>query len=687
MQNFEETGLSADVLKAIKELGFETPTPIQSKTISHLLTTKRDLIGLAQTGTGKTAAFGLPIIEQVDPFSKDIQALILCPTRELCIQVASDVTKYSKYKKGLTPLAIYGGASIEAQIKALQRGVQIVCGTPGRVNDLIRRGRLDFSNLKWLVLDEADEMLNMGFKEELDDILRDIPEEKQTLLFSATMPQEISRIAQKYMNDPEEIQAGKKNQGADTVQHNYYMVAAKNRYLALKRIVDINPDIYGLVFCRTRLETKDVADKLIEDGYNADALHGDLSQAQRDLVMQRFRQKSLQILVATDVAARGLDVNNLSHVINFNLPDDIEAYTHRSGRTGRAGKSGVSIVIIHSKEKNRLRDIERIIGKKFEQKEVPDGRAVCEKQLFHLVAKLENTVVDNEEIDDYLPPIHKRLEHLSKEEIIKRFVSVEFNRFNEYYRNAQDLNVTDRGDSGRGSRDGSGSQFSKCFINLGDKDSINKGVFLELLNGVDGMKEVEIGKIEILKTFTFFEVASDKVQTTLDALNGLEYNGRTIVVEQKTGAERRGGGGNYRDRGGDSRGGYRGGNDRRGGGDRRGSSDRGGSYDRGPRSDRSGGRSGGDSRPNRTGGSSERGANYNRSDRNDRNSGGSDRGNKYASRDRNDSYSSRPKTRSNDSERSYNSKPTIDSDSGDWRDFFSEKPKKSDDFDKKKKRR
>lgn len=550
MQTFEETGLQPDILRAITEMGFENPTPIQEKTISHLLGTNRDLVGLAQTGTGKTAAFSLPVIQQIDVQSKDTQALILCPTRELCMQVASDVIKFSKYIKGLSPLAIYGGANIEQQIRALKKGAQIVAGTPGRVNDLIRRGKLDLTRLRFLVLDEADEMLNMGFKDELDNILETVPKDKQTLLFSATMPKEIARIARQYMNDPEEMQAGKKNAGADTVNHYYYMVAAKHRYLALKRIVDINPNIYGLVFCRTRMETKDIADKLIEDGYNADALHGDLSQAQRDLVMQRFRQKSLQVLVATDVAARGLDVNNLTHVINYNLPDDIESYTHRSGRTGRAGRKGTSIAIIHSKEKRKIKDIEKIIGKQFEYKEIPDGKEICEKQLFHLVDNLENTIVENDDIEEYLPPILQKLDWLSKEEIIKRLVAVEFNRFNEYYKNAEDLNVSTKNfsESRRGDRDRDGRRerrsgsrgFGKMFMSAGSKDGMNKGRFLETVNEVPGMQSIDIGKIEILKNFTFFEVEKSKVKEAEKALQGLEFRGKRVGVEIKTGDENKG---------------------------------------------------------------------------------------------------------------------------------------------------
>ncbi|MFM8448939.1 MAG: DEAD/DEAH box helicase, partial [Haliscomenobacter sp.] len=387
---FEDLGLNPQVLRAVQELGFETPTPIQEKAIPHLLQSKDDLVAFAQTGTGKTAAFGLPVIHQVDPHKSSVQMLALCPTRELCLQITRELTNYSKYIPGLKVVAVYGGAEISRQISELNQGPQIVVGTPGRALDLINRRKLVVDNIRWLVLDEADEMLSMGFKDELDAILATTPSTKQTLLFSATMPEEMVGIAQKYMHDPVEISAGKRNMGAENVQHHYYLVHAKDKYLALKRIADYYPNIYGIVFCRTRQETKEVADKLMEDGYNADALHGDLSQAQRDYVMQRFRLKQLQMLVATDVAARGLDVNNLSHVINYNLPDDPEVYIHRSGRTGRAGKSGISILIANMREKGKIGFIEKKIGKRFDQKPVPTGSDICEKQLFHMIDRIEN---------------------------------------------------------------------------------------------------------------------------------------------------------------------------------------------------------------------------------------------------------------------------------------------------------
>jgi len=437
MSTFEELGLKPEILKIIDELGFVNPTPIQEKIIPVILGSRKDLIGLAQTGTGKTAAFGLPIIQLV-------QALVLCPTRELGMQVANDLKTYGKYVKNFNVVSVYGGASIEPQINAIKKGCQVVVGTPGRTLDLIKRKVLKIKHIRWMVLDEADEMLNMGFKDELDAILEQTPAEKETLLFSATMPKEIRQIANKYMNDPEEVLAGKKNIGAENVRHEFYSVQAKDRYEVLKRIADMNPHIYSIVFCRTRRETKEVADKLIADGYNADALHGDLSQAQRDNVMKRFRTKHLQILVATDVAARGLDVNDLTHVINYNLPDELEAYIHRSGRTGRAGKSGISIAICHSRELNKIKRLEQLSGKKFVKKLVPGGAEICEKQLYNLIDKVEKIEVNESQIEKYLPVIYKKLDWLSREELIKHFVSVEFNSFLEYYKGAKDLNISSK---------------------------------------------------------------------------------------------------------------------------------------------------------------------------------------------------------------------------------------------------
>jgi ATP-dependent RNA helicase DeaD len=535
MNTFLESGLSPEILHAIGDLGFEKPTPVQQLTIPAILASSRDLINLAQTGTGKTAAFGLPILQLTDFEIREIQTLILCPTRELCMQIASDLGNYSKYLPKFHAVAVYGGANISEQIRSLKSGCNAVVGTPGRVLDLIRRKVLKLGSIRWLVLDEADEMLNMGFKEDLDTILSETPSERQTLLFSATMPREIADIAAKYMKSPEEISVGKRNAGAENIRHEYYMVHARDRYLALKRIVDINPSIYSIVFCRTRTETKDVAEKLMKDGYNADALHGDLSQAQRDYVMNRFRIRNLQILVATDVAARGLDVSDLTHIINYNLPDDLEVYVHRSGRTGRAGKNGVSVIIVHTKENGRIRDLERITRKSFERKMVPGGKDICEKQLFNLIDKLEKTEVNESEIEQFLPVIYKKLEWMSREELIKHFVSVEFNRFLSYYENAPDLNVSHQKEGsnrGRDQRDSrSSGTYSRFYINLGQKNGIDAVGIIGLINKNSRGKRIEIGKIDILRKFSFFEVDSRNTQDILNGLNNSDYKGTTITVQ------------------------------------------------------------------------------------------------------------------------------------------------------------
>ena len=537
MTTFKEMGLKPEIIKALDDLSFEKPTPIQEKTIPHLLAGTKDLIALAQTGTGKTAAFGIPVLQQINPDKNHIQALILSPTRELGLQIANDLKDFSKYMGKVSVAAVYGGANIDTQIKQLKKGVQIVAATPGRALDLIKRRVLKLSNVKFLVLDEADEMLSMGFKDDLDAILEQTPKEKQTLLFSATMPKEILRIAQKYMDSPEEISAGKKNTGAENVRHIYYMVSARDRYLALKRIADINPKIYGIVFCRTRRETKEVADKLMADGYNADALHGDLSQSQRDYVMDRFRKKHLQLLVATDVAARGLDVNNLSHIINYNLPDELEVYIHRSGRTGRAGKKGISISIIHSKEKSKIRTLEKKVGKSFEYLKVPGGKEICEKQLFNLVDIMENIAIDEQQIEPFMPEIYKKLEWMSREDLIKRFVSVEFNRFLDYYKNSRDLNVSaksqsrDEGKRSNSGRRGRNSNFSRFFISLGSRDKVNAVKLIGLINDNTRSKDIEIGKIDIMKSFSFFEVEKSQADKILKSFQNAKHNGTKISVE------------------------------------------------------------------------------------------------------------------------------------------------------------
>ncbi|MEZ5198170.1 MAG: DEAD/DEAH box helicase [Bacteroidales bacterium] len=565
MNTFNDFGLSPELLKAIEKLGFEKPTPIQDKIIPAILSTPNDLIALAQTGTGKTAAFGLPVQQQIDFLAPDVQALILCPTRELCLQVHKDLEAYSELLPDLKQIAIYGGSDISKQIKQLKDKPQIVVGTPGRVLDLIGRKALKVSKIRWLVLDEADEMLNMGFKDELDNILETTPKEKRTLLFSATMPDAVLKIAKKYMNSPKEITAGQKNVGAENVRHQYFMVHARDRYEALKRIADINPSIYGIVFCRTRMETKDIADKLKNDGYNADALHGDLSQAQRETVMKGFRNKHLQMLVATDVAARGLDVNDLTHVINYNLPDELETYIHRSGRTGRAGKSGISISIIHTRENNKIKSLQKITGKTFEQKPVPLGREICEKQLFNVVDRMEKIEVDETQISEYMDVIYKKLEWLSREDLIKRFVSVEFNRFLDYYKNASDLNVRaeksdrvtrergrdrdkDRGrdrdrDKGR-SRDRNidrdrddnkeimrAKSFSRFFINIGSKDNLTPPRIIGLINDYTKRRDLAIGKIDILKNFSFFEVDEQFEKGILNSFKDATFEGVKLSVE------------------------------------------------------------------------------------------------------------------------------------------------------------
>lgn len=539
MQIFESYGLGKEITDAIKELGYENPTPIQEKTIPHLLSSDRDLVGLAQTGTGKTAAFGLPILNQIDLENKTTQSIILSPTRELCVQIAKDMQNYAKYLPEIRITAVYGGASIENQIKDLKKGSQIVVGTPGRVLDLIKRKVLKINKISFLVLDEADEMLNMGFKEDIDSILETTPSEKQTLLFSATMPPEIMKIASTYMKNPLEISVGQKNSGAENVEHFYYQVNAKNRYLALKRIADINPDIYGIIFCRTRIETQEIADKLIQDGYNADALHGDLSQAQRDHVMHKFRKGNLQLLVATDVAARGLDVNNLSHVINYNLPDEREIYIHRSGRTGRAGKKGEAISIIHNKEFHKIREIEKILKKPINKKQVPDGKEVCTKQLMHIIDRIEHLTEINTEINEFLPVILKKLSWLDRDELIKRFVAVEFSQFLDYYKDSVDLNEADKNEnknyrkSSERSNKGGKVGYTKFFLTLGSKDGLNKLKLLDLVNSNDSLAGADIGKIEIMTGYTFFEMDSSFENEILKAFNNKRYAGKRLKIEVK----------------------------------------------------------------------------------------------------------------------------------------------------------
>jgi len=545
MKTFEELGISKDILKAINEMGFENPMPVQEEVIPHLLEKDTDIIALAQTGTGKTAAYGLPIIQQTDVANNHIQSLILCPTRELCLQITDDLREYSKYCPGIKILPVYGGSSIDVQISALKKGVQIVVATPGRLIDMIKRKAAKLNNVQKVVLDEADEMLNMGFLEDINEILAEIPKERNTLLFSATMPDEIAKISKKYMTNPIEVVIGRKNQGAENVNHVCYTVHAKDKYLALKRIADSNPNIYGIIFCRTRRDTQEVADKLMKDGYNADALHGDLSQAQRDSVMQKFRFQNIKLLVATDVAARGLDVDNLTHIINYSLPDDYEVYTHRSGRTGRAGKKGTSIIITNLKENRIIQQIEHKINKKFTHDKVPTGKEICEKQLFCMIDKMEKVEVDHEEINKFLPQIFRKLEWLDKEEIITRFVSLEFNRFLEYYRNAKELSAPEE----RGSKNDNwrernewkkdkkafdhkpDSGYTRIFINLGKANGLTPGSLIELLNkNIEG-KRIPVGKIDLLNNFSFFEVEKDYAKHVFTGMKNSTFKGVPIGVE------------------------------------------------------------------------------------------------------------------------------------------------------------
>lgn len=542
--NFHELALKEPLLRVCTELGFESPTLIQEKIIPSILNSRQDIIGLAQTGTGKTAAFGLPILEHINPETTSVQALVLCPTRELGMQITKDLASYSKYLNQIKMVALYGGANIAPQIQALKKGVHIVVGTPGRTLDLIKRKVLKVDHIEYLVLDEADEMLNMGFKEELDAILAKTRTEKQTMLFSATMPDEIRQISRQYMNNPMEIVAGKKNVGAEKVNHEFYITHAKNKYLALKRIVDINPRIYGIVFCRTRRETKEIADKLMQDGYNADALHGDLSQSQRDFVMNRFRIKHLQLLVATDVAARGLDVGDLTHVIHFNLPDENEAYIHRSGRTGRAGKRGTSVSLIHTREQGRIKSIEKKVGQEFMYKQVPNGREICEKQLFNLVDKVENIQVDANQIGSYMPEIYKKLEWLSREDLIQHFVSVEFNHFLSYYKNAGDINArfnkNDQGINKSGQKIDKKSkkhqknekiEFSRFYINIGTKNGLTAPKMIGLIKDNCSRRDMNIGKIDMMKKFSFFEVESRFEKLVLNSFQNKQYEGVRLKVE------------------------------------------------------------------------------------------------------------------------------------------------------------
>ncbi len=557
MRTFEEIGIEPELVQGIVELGFENPMPIQEKVIPALLREKTDIIALAQTGTGKTAAFGLPLIQMTNLEYKKPQVLILSPTRELCLQITNDLKNYAKHIRGLKIVSVYGGADMGKQIQALDKGVHIIVATPGRMDDLLnRRRKVDTSAIETVVLDEADEMLTMGFKDELDAILDQTPETKNTLLFSATMPAEVKRISKNYMSDPLEISIGEQNVGADHIEHILYQVHEKNRYQALKRIVDFHPDIYGIVFCRTREETKQVARKLMQDGYSADALHGDLSQAQRETVMQKFRMGNLRLLTATDVAARGLDVKDLTHIINYNLPDEALLYIHRSGRTGRAGQKGVSIVISNLREKFKISKIERLLKKKFDVQSVPTGREICENQLLNLVDRLKQTEVNDDEIDSFLPAVYEKLEGLDKEEIIKHFISMEFNHFLDYYKKADDLATPTRSEgklfnrsrkdkkfvnrsNGRSSnqagnrnrRSNSEDGFTRFYMNLGEKDNITPPDIIGMINRSTRDRNVNVGKIDILRKFSFFEVDEFYKDIVLDGFRNMRFQKKNVVVE------------------------------------------------------------------------------------------------------------------------------------------------------------
>ena len=539
MKTFEELGVSEEIRRAIEELGFEHPMPVQEEVIPYLLGNRNDVIALAQTGTGKTAAFGIPVLQRIDPKSHDTQALVLSPTRELCLQIADDLRDFSKYMPGINVVAVYGGTSIENQIKSLRRGAQIIVATPGRLIDLMHRGKAKLESVRNVVLDEADEMLNMGFADSINEIFEGVPEDRNTLLFSATMSREIEKIARNYLHDHKEIVVGSRNEGAENVNHIYYMVNAKDKYLALKRVVDYYPRIYAIIFCRTKRETQEVADKLIRDGYNAESLHGDLSQQQRDLTMQKFRQHLTQLLVATDVAARGLDVDDLTHVINFGLPDDIESYTHRSGRTGRAGKKGTSISIMHTRERSKMKAIEKEIGKKFVEGTIPSAKEICTKQLYKVMDEIVKSDVNDEEIAPFMAEINRHFEYMDKEDVIKKIVSREFGRFLAYYANAPEIEKpsTKGAREERGARSGKANGrkdrrkaeqgYSRLFINLGKADGFYPGEVMQYVNKHCHGRQ-EIGHIDLQNKFSFIEVPEEDAENVMRALDGTRYKGRDV---------------------------------------------------------------------------------------------------------------------------------------------------------------
>ena len=539
MKSFSELGLSEELLQAVTELGFENPMPVQEEVIPFLLNGGGDLVALAQTGTGKTAAFGLPILQGTDPASNTTQALVLSPTRELCLQIAADLEDYSRFVKGMRVLAVYGGSSVRNQIEALKKGVQIIVATPGRLLDLIERGVVTLSCVRDLVMDEADEMLNMGFLDDIDAILAKLPQDRRTMLFSATMPDEIAALSRKYMKAPHEIVIGVRNEGTSSVRHICYTVRASEKYRTLKRIVDYYPRIYGIVFCRTKVETQEVADRLMHDGYNADALHGDLSQQQRDSVMRRFRLHAIQLLVATDVAARGIDVDDLTHIINYSLPDESEVYTHRSGRTGRAGKTGISIAIINLREAGKIRAIERCIGKEFENGRIPTGKEICSKQIFNLVDKLEKEEPDEEQLAEVLPSVCNRLEWMDKEDLLKRLVSLEFKRFINYYHDDEDFEAAELSKPGRRAKlsepapERNPEYYVKLFINLGRMDGVGPKELLGMLCTSTDSK-VEVGRIDLANRYTIFEVLPESVQKITESITSLKFHGHKLKVGEPT---------------------------------------------------------------------------------------------------------------------------------------------------------
>ncbi|SFR74933.1 DEAD/DEAH box helicase [Maribacter stanieri] len=560
MTKFEALGLQKSLLDAITDMGFETPSEVQEKAIPILLESETDLVALAQTGTGKTAAFGFPLIQKIDSDSRTTQGLILSPTRELCLQITKEMQAYSKYERNINVVAIYGGASITEQARQIKRGAQIIVATPGRMKDMISRRLVDISKIDYCILDEADEMLNMGFMEDIKDILSGTPNDKSTWLFSATMPKEVSIIAKKFMHSPQEITVGAKNSGASTVQHEYYVVGGRDRYPALKRLADTNPDIFSVIFCRTKRDTQKVAEKLIEDGYNAGALHGDLSQNQRDLVMNSFRKKQIQMLVATDVAARGIDVDDITHVINYQLPDEIETYTHRSGRTGRAGKSGISMVIVTRSEQRKIKAIENKINQKFILKKIPTGMEICEIQLYHLANKIKDTEI-NEDVDAYLPAINDVLEGIDREELIKKIVSVEFTRFFNYYNKSKDLNSSDSGrDRGEG-RDRAEIPTSgavRYFVNVGERDGYDWMSLKDFIRDTVGLGQEDVFKVDVKESFSFFNTEAEVTQQILDKFTEFKVDGRFVNVEVSKNPGGGGGGNRRRSGGSGFGGGYKG---------------------------------------------------------------------------------------------------------------------------------